>query len=106
MEVTAALGRPYLKGRDLFDLWYLDEVLGTALDRDLLRRKIADYDVALSGNEVRDRLAAVAAADLETEMARFLPRRQRSQLGGEGYRAIRDRARKVLEGAARAVGLA
>lgn len=105
-KVAAALGRPYLKGRDLFDLWYLDQVLETAFDRDLLRLKLDDYDVAPRRNQVQDRLAAVAAADLETEMARFLPRRQRTQLGGEGYRAIRERAREVLESATRAVGLA
>lgn len=105
-KVTAALGRRYLKGRDLFDLWYLDEVLQTALDQGLLRRKLDDYGVAMSRQQVEERLAAVAAADLEAEMDRFLPRRQRRQLGGEGYQAVRDRAREVLHGAARAVGLA
>ena len=87
-------------------LWYLDEVLETALDRDLLRRKLDDYDVAPSRNEVQERLTAVAATDLETEMARFLPRRQRNQLGGDGYRVIRDRAREMLDGAVRAMSLA
>jgi predicted nucleotidyltransferase component of viral defense system len=109
-KVTAALGRRYLKGRDLFDLWFLDAVLGTASDLepdpDLLRRKLEDYDVAPSRHEVRERLDAVAAADLEPEMSRFLPRRQRDQLGRESYRGIRERARDVLERAARAVGLA
>jgi len=105
-KVTATLGRRYLKGRDLFDLWFLDAVLQTALDRDLLRRKLDDYAVVVSRAQVQERLAAVAAADLEAEMDRFLPRRQRSQLGGQGYRVVRDRAREVLEGAARVAGLA
>lgn len=105
-KVTAVLGRRYLKGRDLFDLWFLDAVLGTRLDPDLLRRKLDDYEVAPAREEVGERLDAVAAADLEAEMGRFLPRRQRSQLGGDGFRLIRERARTVLDGAARAVGLA
>lgn len=105
-KVTAVLGRPYLKGRDLFDLWFLDAVLGTPLDPELLRRKLDDYDVGPEPDEARERLAAVAAAELETEMGRFLPRRQRTQLGKEGYSVIRERAREVLERAVRAVGLA
>lgn len=104
-KVTAAFGRRYLKGRDLFDLWYLHEVLRTALDQDLLRRKLEDYGVALNRHRVEERLAAVAAADLEAEMDRFLPRRQRSQLGEDGYRAVLDRARAVLRDAARGEGL-
>jgi hypothetical protein len=104
-KLTAALGRRYLKGCDLFDLWFLDAVLGTAFDRDLLRRKLEDYGVAPSRHVVGERLDAVAAADLEPEMSRFLPRRQRDQLGRDGYLAVRERAREVLAAAARALEL-
>lgn len=100
-KVTAVLGRRYVKGRDLFDLWFLDAVLQAPLDRELLRHKLDDYGVAVSRQRVEERLAAVTAADLGAEMERFLPQRQRTQLGGQGYRAVRDRARGVLEGATR-----
>lgn len=104
-KVAAVLGRRYLKGRDLFDLWYLDAVLRTSLDDELLRRKLVDYGVAPSRERVESRIAGVGVADLEVEMDRFLPQRHRSQLGSGGYEEIRRRARKVLEGAAKAAGL-
>lgn len=108
-KVAAVLGRRYLKGRDLrdlFDLWFLDTVLQTPAEPDLLRRKLADYAVAATPQHVQERIASIAAADLQAEMERFLPRRQRTQLGGHGYQVIRQRAQEVLERAARAVGLA
>jgi predicted nucleotidyltransferase component of viral defense system len=100
-KVTAVLGRRYLKGRDLFDLWFLDAVLRAPLDRELLARKLDDYGVAASRQRIEERLAAVAAADLGAEMERFLPQRQRTQLGAQGYRDVRERAREVIEAAAR-----
>ncbi|HSF17530.1 MAG TPA: nucleotidyl transferase AbiEii/AbiGii toxin family protein [Vicinamibacteria bacterium] len=104
-KVTAVLGRRYLKGRDLFDLWYLDAVLGTAIDSGLLRAKLDDYDVAPDPERVKARLAAAAAADLRAEMERFLPSRHRSQLAKGGYEAIRRRSCDLLRRAVAAVGL-
>jgi predicted nucleotidyltransferase component of viral defense system len=104
-KVAAVLGRRYLKGRDLFDLWYLDAVLETALDAELLRQKLVDYGVAPSRERVEARIAAAGAANLEAEMDRFLPQRHRAQLGSAGYEVVRRRAHHVLEGAARAAGL-
>jgi predicted nucleotidyltransferase component of viral defense system len=99
-KVAALLGRRYLKGRDVFDLWYLDSVLQAPLDPDLLQRKLVDYGVARSRELVRTRDAAVRAADLQAEMERFLPLRQRKKLGGNGYEAIRRSALKMLAWAA------
>jgi predicted nucleotidyltransferase component of viral defense system len=104
-KVAAVLGRRYLKGRDLFDLWYLDAVLQASLDGELLRRKLVDYGVEASPQRARSRVAAAGAADLAAEMDRFLPQRYREQLGTGGYPAIRRQAQQVLEGAARAAGL-
>ncbi|HVR29387.1 MAG TPA: nucleotidyl transferase AbiEii/AbiGii toxin family protein [Thermoanaerobaculia bacterium] len=104
-KVAAVLGRRYLKGRDLFDLWYLDAVLQTPLDDELLRRKLVDYGVALSRERVEARIAAAGAADLEAEMDRFLPQRHRAQLGGGGYDVVKRLAYGVLERAVRAAGL-
>lgn len=102
-KVAAVFGRRYLKGRDLFDLWYLDEVLQASLDGELLGRKLSDYGVAVTRERVRARIAAAGDADLQAEMDRFLPQRYRTQLGGGGYAAIRTRAASVLERAAEAV---
>jgi predicted nucleotidyltransferase component of viral defense system len=104
-KVTAVLGRRYLKGRDLFDLWYLETVLRTPLDAELLGRKLEDYGVEITGEHLAERIAAVGAADIGGEMERFLPRRQREQLGAEGYAAVRRSAQEVLQRVAGAVGL-
>lgn len=47
-KVSAVAGRPYIKGRDLFDIWYLSEVLETHLEPFLLERKLHDYNICLS----------------------------------------------------------
>ncbi len=99
-KIAAVLGRRYLKGRDLFDLWYLDAVLQTPIDGALLGRKLDDYGVVGTREHVRERLGLVAAADLRAEMERFLPQRYRTQLASEGYEVIRRHAQAVLERAA------
>lgn len=105
-KVTAVLGRSYLKARDLFDLWFLNDVLQAALEPQLLKRKLVDYGVVSTPVHVRERIASAAAADIGAEMERFLPQRYRAQLARGGYEAVRGAARKVLEHAAEAVDLA
>jgi predicted nucleotidyltransferase component of viral defense system len=104
-KVTAVLGRRYLKGRDLFDLWYLDAVLGAPIDAELLRRKLDDYDVAADPERVQERIAAAAALDLRQEMDRFLPGRHRAKLANGGYEAIRRSASSLLGRAVAQTGL-
>jgi predicted nucleotidyltransferase component of viral defense system len=104
-KVAAVLGRRYLKGRDLFDLWYLGAVLQASLDGEQLRRKLIDYGVAVSRAHVEARVAAAGAADLQVEMDRFLPQRYRKQLGTEKYAAIRRQAQSVLQEAVQRAGL-
>jgi predicted nucleotidyltransferase component of viral defense system len=104
-KVTAVLGRRYLKGRDLFDLWYLDAVLGAPIDAELLRRKLDDYDVVADPAGVQERLAAAAALDLRQEMDRFLPSRHRAKLAKGGYEAIRRSASSLLGRAVAQTGL-
>ncbi len=104
-KVAAVLGRRFLKGRDLFDLWYLEVVLQAPLDAELLGRKFEDYRVTVSPRRLRERIGAIAAADLQPEMHRFLPARQRAQLEERGYEPIRRSARQVLERVAETSGL-
>lgn len=104
-KVAAVLGRPYLKGRDVFDLWFLDTVLQAPLDKELLEHKLHDYAVAPSTEQARRRIAALATADLQAEMERFLPQRHRSQLSREGYARMRSIAGGVVERAVQDVGL-
>lgn len=39
-KIAAVFGGRYVKGRDLFDLWYLTEILQTDPDPDLVKRKV------------------------------------------------------------------
>jgi len=96
-KVAAVAGRPYIKGRDLFDLWYLAEVLRSEVDLPLLEKKWQDYHVAPSVRALRRRLASYQAQALTAEMERFLPERYRRQLHKDDYGTIRQRAMAVME---------
>lgn len=98
-KVTAVAGRPYLKGRDLFDLWYLTEVLGGTVDRDLVEKKLYDYNVLRSRLDIKKRTDNINKNALEREMNRFLPQRYRQMLSGNGYKIILDTASSVLSSA-------
>jgi len=79
-KIRALLERRYLKGRDVFDLWYLRTVLNTAADREMIERKFRmyawpfqaarglDFFADLS-SEVREKLKTAIREDL----SRFLP---------------------------------
>ncbi|MDZ7394041.1 MAG: nucleotidyl transferase AbiEii/AbiGii toxin family protein [candidate division KSB1 bacterium] len=103
-KIAAVCGRPYLKGRDLFDVWYLTEVLGTRVDQDLLARKFSDYAVELTPQGFEDRTKAAARRSLMREMPRFLPERYRRQLGQDDYRLIQEKAMAVVWQSVRALG--
>jgi len=96
-KVSAVAGRPYVKGRDLFDIWYLSEVLGTHLEPRLFERKLRDYGIEISASELKDKLSAYGTEALIREMERFLPLRYRELLGRGGYRTVRQVALGVLE---------
>lgn len=91
-RIAAVTGRSYLKGRDLFDLWYLSEVLGTEVDSSMVRRKLRDYGVDVSKSKLDQRLHQLRTEDFTAEMDRFLPRRYRQQLQEDGYGKIRESA--------------
>jgi predicted nucleotidyltransferase component of viral defense system len=42
-KLTALYERPYLKGRDLYDLWFLRSMLGVKIRLEQLRRKLESY---------------------------------------------------------------
>lgn len=96
-KITAAMGRAYFKGRDLFDLWYLSEILGVSIDVSLVRKKFDDYHVSWSESKIEKRLAEFNSQNLAVEMDRFLPKRYRQQLYKENYAIIRHAAMKVMQ---------
>lgn len=102
-KVAAVLGRRSVRGRDVFDLWFLDQALDTSLDVELLKQKLADYDVPWRERLAQGRTEQVGAADIRREMERFLPQRHRRQLGPNEYAGIRGVAERVLRRAMQAL---
>lgn len=98
-KITAVMGRPYLKGRDLFDLWYLSEVLGTEVDLSMVQEKLRDYRVEVSKSGLEKRLQQLGTEDLTTEMDRFLPGRYRQQLQENDYVRIRNSGIEIVRSA-------
>jgi len=79
-KIRALLERRYLKGRDIFDLWYLRAVLHTATDKEMIERKFRMYAWPFQAERNLDffaDLSPVAGEELKTvireDLARFLP---------------------------------
>lgn len=100
-KIAAVTGRPYVKARDLFDLWYLFEVLGTSVDETLIRRKLQDYRVDASKSKVEQKLQQFRTEALSAEMDRFLPQRYRQQLQKNDYDRIRESVIGIVQSAIR-----
>lgn len=96
-KITAVGGRPHIKGRDLFDLWYLSEVLATSLQFELVKRKLQDYHVNLSRLGLEQKLTNYKAETLTAEMKRFLPQRYRRQLQQSNYEGILKTAMQIMQ---------
>jgi predicted nucleotidyltransferase component of viral defense system len=76
-KAVALTARAALKFRDVWDVWFLVNKLGAIPDREMVRKKFADYgtfDVAAKARARLDELSqdAIAAA-FYAEMMRFLP---------------------------------
>jgi len=80
-KIRALLERRFIKGRDIFDIWYLRTALNTAADKEAIERKFRMY--AWPFKALRDlKFFANPSAGMKTEMiravredlARFLPR--------------------------------
>jgi predicted nucleotidyltransferase component of viral defense system len=103
-KVRALLERSYLKGRDLYDVWYLTAMLGTTVDRHLVERKLRAYSwpfVAvrklayfIEPDETgRSEIATAIRQDLE----RFLPAEVMAVHGTDGYAAFFIAVRDLCE---------
>jgi predicted nucleotidyltransferase component of viral defense system len=100
-KITAVLGRAYVKGRDLFDLWYFREILRTPIEAELLRTKLSDYQVSWTKKAITAKLKNYSHEALAREMRNFLPMPHRRLLEKDGFRAIRLSAEKVMNEAMR-----
>ena len=92
-KVRALLERPYLKGRDIYDVWHLRERLQVQVVRDVTERKFSCYAVPFKAQ----RLPAwfqTADSDLrdaiENDLGRFLSPEVMKVCHNDGYRPFLD----------------
>ncbi len=79
-KVCALAFRPYLKGRDLWDLHYLSKERSLGAEWDLIRVKAGDYGESVPGlaeglERAVKRIGEEGMSTLESELVRFLPPR-------------------------------
>ena len=79
-KVRALLERRYLKGRDLFDLWYLYTVLKTPVDVKIIERKFALYRATFVAQRNIDfftmpskQAKSMMSEAIAQDLSRFLP---------------------------------
>ena len=96
-KITAVAGRVYIKGRDLFDLWYLSKVLSISSEVQLVKKKFEDYRVSLSISDIEQRLINYDIKKLTIELGRFLPERYRRQLQKNDYEEIRETVVQIMK---------
>lgn len=82
-KIIALSFREYLKGRDIWDIFYLTSELRTSVSTQLLNKKIRDYSVKGAGERIREsrgRLLRDGVDALNREMKRFMPASTYNQL--------------------------
>jgi predicted nucleotidyltransferase component of viral defense system len=83
-KAVALTARTALKFRDVWDVWFLANKLGATPDREMVRKKFADYgtsDIAAKAKARLDELAKDATATaFYAEMKRFLPSARVTQM--------------------------
>ena len=79
-KIRALLERRYLKGRDVFDLWYLRTALNAAADREMIERKFRMYTWPFQAARGLDFFADLSPGVWEKlktaireDLSRFLP---------------------------------
>ena len=92
-KVCALAFRPYLKGRDLWDIHFLTEEMSVEVDLALVRMKATDYGETVPGlveglTRARGRVREEGLSTLGDEMARFLTPRVREAYEPEFGRIV------------------
>jgi predicted nucleotidyltransferase component of viral defense system len=83
-KAVALTARAALKFRDVWDVWFLVNILSATPDREMVLKKFADYgtpDIAIKANTRLDELSKDATATaFYAEMRRFLPSARVAQM--------------------------
>lgn len=97
-KLRALMERPYTKGRDFFDLWFLTETLRVAPDSAILKRKLDMYEVPFIVSTpaafythldtLEDKEKHPLVKEIHRDLARFLGAEVIETLEQDGYRAL------------------
>lgn len=92
-KVRALLERPYLKGRDIYDVWHLRELLHVPIVRDVVERKFSCYAAPFTPQRPPEWFQS-ADGDLrdaiENDLGRFLSPEVMTACRNDGYRPFLD----------------
>ena len=81
-KIRALLERPYLKGRDIYDIWFLRKALQVDVDKERILKKLAGYKIPFTARRrpsyflslPEDQAAAAeVSASVRNDLQRFLP---------------------------------
>lgn len=93
-KVRALLERPYLKGRDIYDVWHLRERLNVPVVRKVVERKLSGYDAPFTPRRLPDWFETASSAiikeAIEKDLGRFLSPEVMAACRNDGYRPFLD----------------
>lgn len=92
-KVRALLERPYLKGRDIYDIWHLRERLGVTLVREVVERKFSCYAAPFTARRSPgwfENADSDLKESIENDLGRFLPPDVMTACRNDGYRPFLD----------------
>jgi predicted nucleotidyltransferase component of viral defense system len=102
-KIRALLERKYVKGRDLFDIWWIVNQMGTKLRWPILREKLAMYQarfkLARKGDYFQTKEAAAEMIRaLDSDLARFIPQNIVSVYRKDNFRAFIHAVEEITRG--------
>jgi predicted nucleotidyltransferase component of viral defense system len=110
-KARSLLERPYVKGRDFYDIWFLTHSLGVACSPERLQKKLSMYQEPFRAtrspkyfmNLLSDETAAANVARMiRNDLVRFIPRDVMSVVEADNFRVFREAAADLFANLQRA----
>jgi hypothetical protein len=92
-KAAALLKRKQVKGRDVFDIWFLLS-RGAGLPREAFAEWLKWEEI--DGSDIQARLGQISASRLQADLARFLPESLTKSLAADRYQVLIDAAKRLF----------